>query len=111
MEPSGRLLRQKSMRQMAGVHVDADGLIDHTVRRAAFASDAGDCVAELRAGGFGAWWRDGRDTGLDARLAALADRLERAATGVDDAAGRVRRHAAELSSADEAVAHGLRSAP
>ncbi|MGO3325950.1 hypothetical protein [Gordonia sp. (in: high G+C Gram-positive bacteria)] len=96
---------------MTGVHVDADGLADHTVRRAALASDAADAVAELRAGGFGAWWRDGRDTGLDARLAALADRLENAAVGVDDVAGRVRRHAADLSSADEAAVHGLRAAP
>lgn len=94
---------------MAGVFVDADGLIDHTVRRVTFASDAADCVAELRAGGFGFWWRDGRDTGVDARLADLADRLERAAGDVDDAAGMVRRNAADLSSADSAVARGLRS--
>ncbi|MCF8611649.1 hypothetical protein L5G28_16000 [Gordonia sp. HY285] len=96
---------------MTGVHVDADGLIDHTARQAALASDAADCVAELRAGGFGAWWRDGRETGLDARLTDLADRLENAAGGVGDAAGRVRRNAAEMAAADTAVAHGLRSLP
>ncbi|WOC11317.1 hypothetical protein [Gordonia sp. MP11Mi] len=96
---------------MTDVHVDTDGLIDHTARHATLASDAADCVAELRAGGFGAWWRDGRETGLDARLTDLADRLERAAGGVGDAAGRVRRNAVALSAADTAVAHGLRSLP
>ncbi|GAA4666696.1 hypothetical protein GCM10023197_22540 [Gordonia humi] len=80
--------------------MDADGLIDHTARRAALVADAAECAALLAGSGFGAWWRDGRPTGLEPRLTDLSARLERAVSGLDGATGDVRRQSAVLTAAD-----------
>lgn len=95
------------MQQAGSVRVDADGVTGYTARQARFAEDAADCVAELRAGGFGQWWRDGRDTGLAARLDDLAYRLEAAADGVGEVSALIRRQGAEVATADADLAHGL----
>ncbi len=89
------------------VRVDVDALHGRAERQAALAGDASDCVAELRSGGFGEWWRDGRPNDLNARVADIADRLSAAACAVDDFTDGLRLRMAELEAADDAAARGL----
>ncbi|GEE01870.1 hypothetical protein nbrc107696_23160 [Gordonia spumicola] len=82
------------------MRVDVDGLHRRAVRQAALADAADECVAELRAGGFGEWWRDGRSTDLNATVAAIADRLGGAASDVGEFTDGLRRRVGEIADAD-----------
>ncbi|GAC80623.1 hypothetical protein [Gordonia malaquae] len=86
------------------MRVDVDALQSRAARQVALADAAADCVAELRSGGFGEWWRDGRGNPLAGRIAAIADRLDCAASDVGAFTMGLRRQVVELSAADEIAA-------
>ncbi|QRY63384.1 hypothetical protein JVX90_03885 [Gordonia sp. PDNC005] len=89
------------------VRVDVDALQSRASRQAAVVDAAADCVAELKAGGFGEWWRDGRENPLAGRIADIADRLDCAASDVGAFTAGLRRQVVELSAADEMAAEAL----